>query len=81
VAAEVIASRWVSVIRGTSNPPVVEVISNAAEASGFSLLIPTWAKVVAVSNTAAKSVNMFFIGLLVYWFIDKIKYALLVIRF
>tara|TARA_B110000261_G_scaffold109813_1_gene122909 strand:- start:486 stop:623 length:138 start_codon:yes stop_codon:yes gene_type:complete len=44
-------------MRGVNKPPVLEVISNADEASGISVLMPTWAKVLALINTAAKSVK------------------------
>jgi len=50
------------VILGINNPFVVEVISKAAEPSGFVVPIPTWAYVVAVNNTATKNVNNCFIG-------------------
>ncbi|MGK0421799.1 MAG: hypothetical protein ACJAT9_001475 [Polaribacter sp.] len=42
---------------------MVDVISNADEASGVVVPIPTWAYVVAVNNTAAKSVKICFIGM------------------
>ena len=58
LAAELIASRWASVILGINNPFVVEVISKAAEASGVVVPTLTWVDVVAVSNTAAKIVNV-----------------------
>jgi hypothetical protein len=51
------------VILGINKPFVVEVMSKAAEPSGFVVPIPTWAKVVAVSNTTAKNVKICFIGL------------------
>ena len=58
-----IAWRCALVILGINNPFVVEVISNADEASGVVVPTPTWAYVVAVSNTAAKNVKICFIGL------------------
>ena len=42
---------------GIKMPPVVDTISNAAEPSGVSVFIPTWAKVVAVNKRADRSVR------------------------
>jgi hypothetical protein len=63
VAGDAIALRCAVVILGINKPLVVEVISKAAEASGFYVLIPTWAKVLAVNNNAAKRGKKCFIGL------------------
>jgi hypothetical protein len=74
VAAGLITSRSAAVILGINNPFVVEVISNAADSSGFSLLIPTWAKVVTVISTAAKSVNNYFISVFYFLFLKDIYF-------
>jgi hypothetical protein len=48
------------VMRGGKNPLVVEVISNAAEAFGVVVPIPTWAKVVKlVATKTAENINFF----------------------
>jgi hypothetical protein len=60
------------VILGINKPFVVEVMSKAAEPSGFVVPIPTWAYELAVNNTAAKSVKICFIGLIVYLMVSLV---------
>jgi hypothetical protein len=57
-AGVAIAFLCVAVIRGGSKPLVVEVTSNAADACGVIVPIPTWANVVKlVAITATNNVN------------------------
>lgn len=61
MAGVAIASRCIVVIRGGSNPPIVEVIYKAEEASGVPVLIPTCAKVLIDSYKVASSISRCFV--------------------
>jgi hypothetical protein len=56
------ASRCASVIRGGKKPLVVLVTSNAAEATGVVVPMPTWAKRPDDARTIAKNKIRFFIN-------------------